>query len=127
VSDGASTTGPPARLRLQRGPLLLAVGGVEIAAALPGLADRLPPLPVCIAGYGALCRGEDLLDEVGCVVSPVVAAEFDAIELAMLLFERGFAGAYRAVLFGAGSARLIRAEIRAACPGLDAEILTLAR
>ena len=59
----------------------------------------------------------------GVVMSPVLARDFDCIELAIQLHNLGFDGSYRAVGKGLPKPRLIEREVAQMCPRLNFEIL----
>lgn len=67
----------------------------------------------------------ELLDRVKprVVLSPLLAREFDCIDLAQLLFALGFDGRYRVLSAEIPNPHIVKAEIRSQCPGLDFEIL----
>jgi hypothetical protein len=61
------------------------------------------------------------------VVSPLFAAGFDIMDVARRLSQLGFRGGYRAVAASPlPDPALVLAEVRAACPGLDVDILAAA-
>lgn len=57
------------------------------------------------------------------VFSPVLAAKFDCIELALLLHNLGFSGAYRAMAKDLPKPELIEREVSQMCPRLDFSIV----
>ena len=57
------------------------------------------------------------------IVSPALSPVFDCIELAMLLRNIGYKGAYRAVVRDLPKPELIEREVNSACPLLDFGIL----
>ena len=57
------------------------------------------------------------------VYSPVLAKDFDCIELANLLHNIGFSGTYRAIGEGIPKPGLIEREVKQMCPRLDFEIV----
>ena len=59
------------------------------------------------------------------IVSPVVAPNFDCLDVAYALFQQSFGGAYRALARSTPKPAMIRKEVRAICPGLDFEIIPL--
>lgn len=67
----------------------------------------------------------ELLDRIKprVVLSPLLAREFDCIDLAQLLFALGFDGKYRVLSAEIPNPHIVKAEIRSQCPGLDFEIL----
>lgn len=58
------------------------------------------------------------------VFSPVLAPTFDCIDLAMLLHNIGYTGAYRAMAQDIPKPDLIEREVSQMCPRLDFGILT---
>ncbi len=60
------------------------------------------------------------------VLSPVLCASFDCLDLAMRLDELGFRGRYRAMSAELPDPWLIRGEIADICPELDFDIVDLA-
>ena len=61
----------------------------------------------------------------GIILSPLVADEFDAVDIAVKLISIGFAGKYRAITDQALNATLIRKEIRSLSPALDFDVLQI--
>lgn len=59
------------------------------------------------------------------IVSALIAPDFDAIDLARLLHDHGFAGRYRAVAAKLPNRRGVVAEVRAASPGLDFDVFVM--
>ncbi|MEM0947643.1 MAG: hypothetical protein AAGK37_09575 [Pseudomonadota bacterium] len=59
------------------------------------------------------------------VLSPIVTARFDCLDVAHRLSELGFSGRYRALARDLPDPSLIRAEILRDCPGLNFEILNI--
>lgn len=57
------------------------------------------------------------------IYSPVLARNFDCIELAMLLQNIGYTGIYRAVIQDLPKPELIEREVRQMCAGLRFEIV----
>lgn len=57
------------------------------------------------------------------ILSPALAPAFDCIELAMLLHNIGYKGAYRAVVRDLPNPNLIEREVKSTCPLLDFGIL----
>ncbi len=60
------------------------------------------------------------------VISPVLCASFDCLDVAVLLQSIGFPGRYRAFSGEMPNSALIRSEISAACPDVDFDIINLA-
>ena len=119
--------GPPARVA-PRGDvrtadiLLIGLSSREV--------DTLPSrLFGALAGGAAAKRFEDLdaaaLEGVMAILSPVVAATFDAVEMATRLHELGWSGRYIAYVTDPIDERVVRAEVRAAAPGIAFEIVTM--
>ena len=69
----------------------------------------------------------EALDRVGpkLVLSALVTAQFDCLDLAERLYAAGFRGRYRAVARSLPNPGLIRHEVAARCPGLDFDVLVL--
>lgn len=61
------------------------------------------------------------------VLSPVLCASFDCLDLALRLGDLGFRGRYRAMASGLPDPWLIRREIAEICPALDFDIVDLAK
>ena len=57
------------------------------------------------------------------ILSPVLARNFDCIDLAQKLFSLGLTGRYRAVTDQLPDPEMVEREIRHLCPGLDFAIL----
>lgn len=57
------------------------------------------------------------------ILSPVLARNFDCIDLAQKLFAHGYTGRYRAVSDELPDPEMVEREIRHLCPGLDFGIL----
>ena len=57
------------------------------------------------------------------ILSPVLARNFDCIDLAQKLFNLGFTGRYRAVSDELPNPEMVEREIHNVCPGLDFGIL----
>lgn len=58
------------------------------------------------------------------ILSPVLARDFDCIDLALLLNSLDFQGAYKATAFGLPKPKVVEAEIAQLCPRLDFEIIS---
>lgn len=100
---------------------ILAVGDTE-----EWLRHRQPVPPggrIILASFEDLSR--ELLARVRprLVLSPLLARDFDCIDLAQMLFALGYAGQYRVVSSDIPDPRIVTAEIRTLCPGLDFEVL----
>lgn len=66
----------------------------------------------------------DLVDAApGLVLSPLMGLDFDCVELAQLLHDAGFRGAYRAVTPPLPDTKLVVSEVRGLCPGLDFDVV----
>ena len=67
----------------------------------------------------------DLLTQLspGIVLSPVLAHEFDCIDLSQLLHSMEFQGPYRAISQDIPKPDMVVREIRQLCPGLEFDIL----
>ena len=59
------------------------------------------------------------------VLSPVVTARFDCLDVAHLLSSLGFSGSYRAIARSLPDPEVVRREVLGACPGLDFDITAL--
>ena len=59
----------------------------------------------------------------GLVLSPVVAKNFDCLDVAAVLHDSGFSGAYRAVTQRLPNPSIVRREVRALFPELDFDIM----
>ncbi len=59
----------------------------------------------------------------GAVISPLLCAQFDCLEVAMQLQNLGFTGRYRAVSRDLPNPWVIRSEVLETCPGMDFDIL----
>lgn len=59
------------------------------------------------------------------VVSPLLARDFDCLDLAQLLFALGYTGQYRVLSNDLPNPRLVVAEARALCPALDFDVLAV--
>lgn len=57
------------------------------------------------------------------VVSPLLARDFDCVDLARRLYDLGYHGPYRALATGLPMPGIVRNEVRQACPGLDFDII----
>ncbi len=57
------------------------------------------------------------------IISPVLARHFDCIELAVLLHNLGYSGAYRAMAKDMPKPELIEREVRQICPRLNFKLL----
>lgn len=93
---------------------------VGLATAPPLLADW----SVIHASYGAV--SPVLLAQVrpDCVACPLLAAEFDAAQLAQRLEQIGFVGRLLVMAPALPDRRMVAREIASAAPGLRVEILT---
>ena len=59
------------------------------------------------------------------VLSPLLTAAFDALDLARLLTQCGYRGRYLALVDKLPSAKLIRREVEAQSPGLNFDVIVL--
>lgn len=57
------------------------------------------------------------------VLTPLVGAGFDCLDVALALCEAGYAGQLRAVVSFVPNPALVRREIAGACPGLDFDLI----
>lgn len=89
---------------------------------------RKQPVPpggrIILASYGDLSR--QLLERVRpkLVLSPLLARDFDCIDLAQMLHSLGFTGQYRVITSDLPDPRVVSAEIGQLCPGLDFAVLS---
>ncbi|MBD3678101.1 MAG: hypothetical protein HUJ27_06815 [Rhodobacteraceae bacterium] len=100
-------------------PRVLVVGRVA-DAFLPDNAE------VTFAHFSTITSG--LLDDVSpdIVISPMLEARFDCLDLASVLHQNGFRGVYSPVLSQTPKPTLILAELLAQCPGLDIHLIQTA-
>ena len=61
------------------------------------------------------------------ILSPVVAARFDCLDVAHALVTLGYKGSYRAIARNLPDPYLIRREVAADCPGLDFDIMNMSQ
>jgi hypothetical protein len=59
------------------------------------------------------------------VLSALMGQDFDAVDLARRLSEAGFRGRYRAVTTALPRPEAIKAEVRAAAPGIDFDLFVI--
>lgn len=89
---------------------------------------RRQPVPpggrIILASFSDL--SQDLLARVRpkLVLSPLLARDFDCIDLAQMLFALGFGGQYRVVSSEVPNPLIVATEIRSLCPGLDFGVLS---
>lgn len=107
------------RAALTAGRILL----LDPTRSLPELLRNIDGVSLTIARYSALdsnyladCRPD-------MVLAPLVAKEFDVLDLTRRLREIGYAGALRAYCHPLPNVQLIRAEVRHIWPELDFDIL----
>lgn len=103
--------------RWQSGGRIVAVG--DLAAWRDAGHDRFLTPGVLFAAFHDITA--DFLAEAAplLVVSPLVARQFDCVDLAEVLHRLGYTGCYRAIDMGLPRPEMIVAEIRALAPGLD--------
>ncbi|MBT8417428.1 MAG: hypothetical protein KJO42_08300 [Silicimonas sp.] len=79
---------------------------------------------VVFVAFGDVDR--ELLDHLkpDAIVSPALAWNFDCIDLAVLLEQLSYVGAYRATAMELPKPELVEAEISQLCPQLDFAIIT---
>lgn len=88
---------------------------------------RKKPVPpgghIVLASFSDLSR--PLLERLRpkLVLSPLLARDFDCIDLAQMLFALGFTGQYRVISNDLPDPGIVLAEIRTLCPGLDFGVL----
>ena len=100
---------------------ILAVGDTEA-----WLRKKRPVPPggrIILASFSDLSH--DLLARIrpALVVSPLLARDFDCIDLAQMLHALGYGGRYRVISDHLPDPRIVLAEIRSQCPGLDFDVL----
>ena len=61
------------------------------------------------------------------VLSPLMSSGFDCVELAYRLVDSGFGGRYRAFAEDIPRPEMVKREIRRSFPGLDFDVLVVAR
>ncbi len=120
VYDGISAAAPSGEQHPSN-VAVLAVGDTE-----EWLRRRQPFPPggrVILASFHDLSR--ELLARIKprLVVSPLLARDFDCIDLAQILFALGYGGQYRVISGEIPNPRIVLAEIKTLCPGLDFAIL----
>jgi hypothetical protein len=99
--------------------VMLVVGHIRDPAALP----RIPGFH--FRTFAAVDRELLCTLEPEVVLSALIAPDFDAMDLARLLQEAGFAGRYRAVTTRLPNVRSVVAEVRAVAPGLDFDLFVM--
>ena len=102
---------------------ILVVGEVSKWQALGRLLPKDPG--IFFVEFQDLDHGVLTLREPVTVLSPVLCASFDCLDLAMRLDELGFRGRYRAMSGQLPDPWLIRREIGESCPDLDFDIVDL--
>ena len=86
------------------------------------------PLPpggrIILASFSDL--SQDLVSRIRpkLVLSPLLARDFDCIDLAQMLHVLGFAGQYRVISENVPDPAIVKTEIKSMCPGLDFGILS---
>lgn len=117
VQPQASTSGEQRQSRVS----ILAVGDTT-----EWLRRRQPVPPggrIILASFNDL--SQELLARMRpkLVLSPLLARDFDCIDLAQMLFALGFGGQYRVITGDIPNPMIVTAEIRSQCPGLDFDVL----
>lgn len=102
---------------------ILVVGEVSKWQALGRLLPKDPG--IFFVEFQDLDRNVLALREPLTVLSPVLCASFDCLDLAMRLDDLGFRGRYRAMSAQLPDPWLIRREIGETCPDLDFDIVDL--
>lgn len=102
---------------------VLAVGDTEA-----WLRENRPVPPggrIILASFKDL--SQDLLARIrpALVVSPLLARDFDCIDLSQMLYGLGFGGKYRVISEHIPNPEIVLAEIRNLCPGLDFDLVQL--
>lgn len=100
---------------------MLVVGSRAAWLAQKGRPEAMPGFFFCDYGDLALFMGDGPV--VDMVLSPLMAAGFDALDVAIQLADFGFAGRYRAVVDDLPDPALVRREVRRAAPRLDFDVL----
>ncbi|MEM9708906.1 MAG: hypothetical protein AAF871_08945 [Pseudomonadota bacterium] len=119
--DGPASSFAPSGERHQGRVVILAVGDTE--EWLRQKRQVPPGGRIILAAFSDLSR--ELLDQINpmTVLSPVLARDFDCIDLAQMLFAVGYPGQYRVFSNDLPSPKIIRTEIRSLCPGLDFDVV----
>ena len=79
------------------------------------------------AGIEEVCADMIRVLAPGVILSPLVAGTFDCLDLAQILRDAGYRGAYRAIAPALPAPQLIRHEVGALCPGLDFDLIDSAQ
>jgi hypothetical protein len=102
--------------------VVLAIDADPILAALTPLPETTHVVRTRFRDLGPDLIARTLPD---CIVSPLIAAEFDAVELAQRICEYGYRGRLLVCARDMPNDRIIRAELNGACAGLDIDLLDL--
>lgn len=104
-------------------PVILAVGEMT---GWRGTGDGLPLDSSIVFVEFRELTGE-LLEELSpdIVLSPLLCSSFDCMDLAQALHALGFRGRYRAMSAQVPQPDLIRREVRASCPRLDFDLISI--
>ena len=104
-------------------PVILAVGEMT---GWRGNSEGLP-LDSAIVFVEFRELNEELLEELtpDIVLSPLLCSSFDCMDLAQALDALGFRGRYRAMSAQVPQPDLIRREVRACCPRLDFDLVSI--
>ena len=104
-----------------RGLVLMVKGTSEEAlpSDMPGVED------FTFCTYAEVDRGLIERLQPGLVVSAILSPRFDALDLARRLVAADYGGRYRALTTPLPSPALVLAEIRAACPEIDFDLVTV--
>jgi hypothetical protein len=106
--------------------LVLAVGCHEMAEEIAAIVDLPRREALILARFDDLAAGGLPVAAASLVISPILSADFDVLDLAAELVAQGFRGAYRAFSRWLPDPDMVRAEVRDACPGLDFDVFRLA-
>jgi len=108
-------------LHVEQGTLL----GVEAGPALSLLKPLPAEISVVLARFDGLCRDLLLTVRPDCVVTPLVAPNFDVLDLAQCLAELDYSGPLIAVTFPLPDRRVIEREVTECCAGIRLRVIEL--
>jgi hypothetical protein len=98
---------------------VFAIGGRSGSRAGP----TRSPHGVQLLAYDEFIGMQDV-GKVDMILSPMVAEDFDCLDVAQHLFAQGYSGRYRVMAPNLPNPGMIRHEVRSLCPGLDFDIVT---
>lgn len=101
--------------------VILIVGDISRWRKAGRTLPELDGLTFAEMGDLSVCLMHRIMPDI--VLSPVIAAGFDAVDLARFLHETGYLGQYRAISDGLPSLSLIRREVRLVAPLLDFAVM----